>query len=76
SQGDRANGWNVTGMAYQAKWNATDQIPQRAVEAGQLGRFDPIDPTDGGASHRYSLSGAWRSSTATSTTEVNAYVAH
>ncbi|MGS0754430.1 TonB-dependent receptor plug domain-containing protein [Roseateles sp. GG27B] len=72
SQGDRANGWNVTGMAYQAKWNATDQIPQRAVEAGQLGRFDPIDPTDGGASHRYSLSGAWRSSTATSTPEANA----
>jgi hypothetical protein len=80
SQGDRANGWNVTGMAYQAKWNATDQIPLRAVgddrQAGQLGRFDLIDPTDGGESHRYSLSGAWRSSSATSSTEVNAYVAH
>jgi hypothetical protein len=80
SEGDRANGWNVTGMAYQAQWNATDQIPQRAVgddkKAGQLGRFDLIDPTDGGASHRYSLSGAWRSSTATSSTEVNAYLAH
>ncbi len=80
SEGDRANGWNVTGMAYQAKWNATDQIPLRALgddkKAGQLGRFDLIDPTDGGESHRYSLSGAWRSSTATSSTEVNAYVAH
>ena len=48
SQGDKANGWNVTGMAYKAKWNATDQIPLRAVESGQLGRFDLIDPTDGG----------------------------
>jgi len=76
SQGDRANGWNVTGMAYQAKWNATDQIPLRAVQSSQLGRFDPIDPTDGGGSHRYSLSGAWRSSTATSSTEVNAYITH
>jgi hypothetical protein len=76
SEGDRAKGWNITGMAYKARWNATDQIPLRAVEAGQLGRFDTIDPSDGGESHRYSLSGAWRSSTATSTTEVNAYVAH
>ena len=31
SQGDRGNGWNVTGMAYKAKWNATDQIPLRAL---------------------------------------------
>lgn len=76
SQGDQANGWNVTGMGYTAKWNATDQIPLRAVESGQLGRFDLIDPTDGGKSHRYSLSGTWRSSTATSSTEVTAYVAH
>jgi hypothetical protein len=76
SQGDLANGWNVTGMAYKARWNSTDQIPLRAVEAGQLGRFDAIDPTDGGESHRYSLSGAWRRSTASSSTEVNAYVAH
>ena len=74
SQGDRANGWNVTGMAYSAKWNATDQIPLRAVQSGQLGRFDLIDNTDGGQSHRYSLSGAWRRSTEKSATEVSAHV--
>jgi len=66
---------NITGMGYTAKWNATDQIPLRAVESGQLGRFDLIDPTDGGKSHRYSLSGAWRRSSGNSHTEVNAYVA-
>ena len=76
AEGDRANGWNLTGMAYKARWDSTDQIPLRAVDAGRLGRFDAIDPTDGGESHRYSLSGAWRTSTATSQTEVNAYVAH
>ena len=76
SQGDRANGWNVTGMGYTARWNATDQIPLRAVASGQLGRFDLIDPTDGGKSHRYSLSGAWRSSTETASTEVHAHVVH
>ncbi|MBC7994227.1 MAG: TonB-dependent receptor [Rhizobacter sp.] len=76
SQGDRANGWNLTGMGYSAEWNATDQIPLRAVESGELGRFALIDPTDGGKSHRYSLSGAWRQSTETSSTEVTAHVAH
>ncbi len=76
SRGDQATGWNVTAMGYDAKWNATDQIPRRAVDSGALDRFDLIDPTDGGKSHRYSLSGAWRQSTGTSSTEVNAYVAH
>ena len=76
SQGDLGNGWNVTGMGYSARWNATDQIPLRTVESGQLGRFDLIDPTDGGKSHRYSLSGTWRSSSERSSTEVTAYLAH
>lgn len=53
SQGDTGEGFSVTGMAYKAKWNATDQITQRAV-ASQLisSRFDAIDPSDGGNSHR------------------------
>ncbi len=76
TQGDRANGWHVTGMGYSAKWNASDQIPARAVQSGALGRFGLIDPSDGGASHRYSLSGGWRHSTAASSTEVSASVTH
>ncbi len=74
SEGDAANGFNLSGMAYQARWNSTDQIPKRAVDAGTLGRFDAIDGTDGGESHRYSVSGAWRRSTQTSSTQVNAYL--
>ncbi|MEO5734195.1 MAG: TonB-dependent receptor, partial [Rubrivivax sp.] len=74
SRGDRANGWNITAMGYDGRWNATDQIPLRAVQDGSLGRFDAIDPTDGGNAYRYSLSGAWRRSTAAGATEVNAYV--
>ena len=76
SQGDAADGFNLTAMAYRAKWNATDQIAQRAVNSGALGRFDAIDPTDGGQSHRYSLSGAWRTSTANTASEINAYLVH
>ncbi|MGZ3241752.1 MAG: TonB-dependent receptor plug domain-containing protein, partial [Burkholderiaceae bacterium] len=59
SEGSAARGFNVTAMAYKAKWNSTDQIPQRAVDSGALSRFDTIDPTDGGSSHRYSLSTEW-----------------
>jgi len=74
SEGDAANGFNITGMGYSAHWNSTDQIPRRAVDAGLIDRFDAIDRTDGGDSHRYSLSGAWRHSTETTNTQVNAYL--
>jgi len=75
SEGTETNGFNVSLMAYQAHWNATDQIPQRALDEGLLqSRFDAIDPTDGGEAHRYSLSGAWIRIDADSATKVNAYV--
>jgi outer membrane receptor protein involved in Fe transport len=56
SRGDKADGFSITGMAYKADWDSTDQIPLRAVESGQIGRFGAIDPTDGGETSRYSLS--------------------
>ena len=74
SRGSAASGFNITGMAYEASYNATDQIPKRAVDAGTLDRFSSIDPTDGGKVHRYSLSAAWHAATDSTTTKVNAYV--
>ena len=74
SEGDDANGFNFTAMVYTAKWNATDQIPRRAVASGAIGRFDAIDKTDGGNADRYSLSAAWQRSSDSSTTKVNAYI--
>ena len=60
SRGSDERGMAVTAMGYDGEWNSTDQIPQRAVESGQISRFGHIDPTDGGTSHRYSLSlDAW-----------------
>lgn len=47
---------SLTAMAYTAKWNATDQVPQRAVDAGLIGRFGAIDPSDRGQTTRTSLS--------------------
>jgi hypothetical protein len=74
SEGYANNGFNVSLMAYNADWNATDQIPLRAVQDGQIGRNDAIDTTDGGKAHRYSLSGAWRRTDENSASKVNAYI--
>lgn len=74
SRGDAANGFTVTAMGYDGRWNSTDQIPERAVREGLIGRFGLIDPTNGGDSHRYSLSAELRRGSGFSLTKVNAYV--
>ena len=74
SQGTQANGFNITGMAYNANWNSTDQIPQRAVNTGLIDRYGAIDPSDGGKSARYSVSGEWRQSSGSISREANLYV--
>lgn len=45
----------VTLIGYDARWDATDQIPQRALANGAFSRFGTIDATDGGNSSRLSL---------------------
>lgn len=65
----KANGWlrwsqplegggtrSLSLMAYQSRWNSTDQIPEAAVAAAQVGRFGSLNPTDGGKTRRTSLS--------------------
>lgn len=51
--------WSITAMGYDNSWNSTDQIPLRAVESGAISRFGNIDSSDGGESHRHSLSFDW-----------------
>jgi TonB dependent receptor/TonB-dependent Receptor Plug Domain len=74
SRGYANNGWSVTAMAYHGRWNATDQLPRRAVQAGALGRFDTLDPSDGGVAQRISVSGVWRRTGADSASKLSAYV--
>ena len=74
SRGYANNGWSLTAMAYRGRWNATDQVPARAIAAGWLGRFDTVDPTDGGAAKRFSLSGVWRRTGQDAATKVSGYV--
>src|SRR6185295_2266504 len=59
SHGDIDGGFALEFMGYDGRWRSTDQIPLRAVAEGTIDRFGFIDPTDGGETHRYSVSGKW-----------------
>ncbi len=78
SGGTAAQGWQASAMGYRARWHSTDQVPQRLIDAGAFngqpfGRYDAVDPTDGGDTSRYSLSGEWHSTNAGGSTRLSAY---
>ena len=76
SDGSAARGWSVSAMAYHAGWDSTDQVPMRAIQDGRLPRFGAVDPTDGGESARYSLSGDWRDRGESGGWTASAYAMH
>lgn len=51
--------FSLTAMGYRNRWNAADQIPQRAVEQGIIDSLGSLDTDVGGDSSRYSLSTQW-----------------
>jgi Carboxypeptidase regulatory-like domain/TonB-dependent Receptor Plug Domain/TonB dependent receptor len=71
SQGDDANGFSITVRAYHGRWHSSDQLPVDAVPL--VGYFGTLNPTDGGASQRYSLQGEWHRQDANSETKITAY---
>lgn len=74
SQGTARDGFSLTGMAYAARWTATNQIAERAVAEGLIGRYGTLNPTDGGDTSRFSLSGRFSATDATGITRASAYV--
>ena len=77
SRGTEANGLSLTALGYYTDWDATDQVARRAVETGQISRLGTLDPTNGGTTGRYTLSGALTSTTASAArTRVEAYAAY
>ena len=74
SQGTVEDGFSLTGMAYANKWNSTDQIPSRAVASGEIGLYGALDPSDGGNSDRFSLSGRWAQTDEGGSSKANVYV--
>jgi hypothetical protein len=74
SQGDIQRGFSITAMGYGARWMATDQIPRRAIDSGMLSRFGAFDVSDGGETHRYTLSAELQRSGTSQATKVVGYV--
>lgn len=65
--------WSISANAYDNSWNSTDQIPLRAVNNGSLHRFGAVDSSDGGNTHRNSLSADWQIMGNESAWTLNAY---
>ncbi len=57
SRGTADRGWNVGVTGYHATWNATDQVPQRAIDSGLISRWGNIDPALGGRTTRVGITG-------------------
>ena len=47
---------SLTALAYNGDWDATDQVAQRAIDGGLIGRYGTLDDSTGGSSSRYSVS--------------------
>ena len=73
SQGDTRNGLSFTFLGFSNHWHSTDQIPQRAVDAGLIDRFGFIEETDGGETYRYAGIVDWQRSGARDSTRVTAF---
>jgi TonB-dependent receptor-like protein len=78
NEGNVANGFAVTALAYTNSWHSTDQVPARAVygatpDFANIGRFGYVNPTDGGDTQRYSLSMRWSRSDEKSADKIEAY---
>ena len=56
------------------RWNSTDQVALRALTTGQIGLYGELDPTDGGDTSRFSLSGRVAQTTDNGSWKANAYV--
>jgi len=73
SRGTQEDGVSLTAMAYANRWYSTDQIPERAVQAGIIPLWGAIDRTDGGDTTRFSVSGRWSQVDGNHSSRIEAY---
>src|SRR5687767_4282208 len=73
SQGDQRNGLSLTFMGFSNHWHSTDQIPQRAIDSGLIGRFGFIEESDGGETSRHSGAFDWQLSGTNDSTRLTGF---
>jgi len=76
SDGNRDKGWSVDSSLYDAHWSAVDQVPLALIQSGALGRYSALNPTDGGNTRRYILSGEWHVRNQDGYAKLSAYTEH
>ncbi len=76
SHGDTANGYALTAMYYKSAGGLLTDQPARAIDAGTIGRFGTLDPTDRSDSERLSLSGHYALSGDRWTVKADAFAIH
>ena len=64
---------SVLALGYRNRWNSSDQIPVRLIDAGVISRLGQVDSTLGGDTERNSLSASYRHVGANSVQQVQAY---
>jgi hypothetical protein len=74
SRGTAQNGFSLTGLGYWADWRSTDQVPQRAIDSGSIGRFGLVDPSDQGQENRQMAVADWQRSSGPSSLRATGYV--
>jgi outer membrane receptor protein involved in Fe transport len=73
STGTAAEGLTLGFTHYEASWTSTDQVAQRAVDSGLVGRHGSLDPSSGGRTRRTGLNAAWTHNAGGVRTQLNAY---
>ena len=74
AKNDGHNSYKISAMAYKGDWDATNQVPLRAINDGTIDRYGSLDPSDGGNTHRYSLSAKLTHYGDDATTTASAYI--
>jgi len=69
-------GYAFIGTTYHSSWDATEQIPKRAVEQYNFPVLGTIDDTVGGDMERYSLSANWWRQSAYGETKLSSYAVY
>jgi outer membrane receptor protein involved in Fe transport len=76
SQGTDLNGYSLTAMYYKGQGRFSTDQPLRAIQAGIIGFYGTLDPTDGAESNRWSLSGHYGATGDGWKLATNAYAIH
>ncbi|MCX7880737.1 MAG: TonB-dependent receptor [Ignavibacteria bacterium] len=73
---DNNQSLSLWASTFTSDWNASGQIPQRAVESGIISRYGAIDPTEGGSTERHNINLQYTNFSSNSYLFAQTYISH